>query len=679
MPDTPIVGNRQEQETFLEVHQHYTMAKQDLEVRIVDFDKKDVLFRSHIDATNWPYRSLVFDPRTFTALYEKTSRLLSNKPRGRMVPREGGDSLGARINNELLSFQWDDNERAEGIPMLAKWARMDLNARKYGASFGLCTWHWQRQILRKGLAEKPEGKSIVFYDGPNFKPWDNRDVLANPSYSTIQNWIQLRSYPTLQDLMDINEAARSKPIYKNLDMLRDQMRKDSKKGGDTRDTNWVSKNKAIKGLEDFLGRDELYRTVEVLTEYRPERWITFSPKHGVVLRDIPNPYNHGQIPVVMIKYYPIDDDLYGLSEIEPIERIQKAINGVVCQYLDAVNMSLYAPLKVRSTGGAVQMHTLEFGPGKKWLMSDPASDVLTHDQNITGVSEFSSTYRFLVSAMQEALGETSIGVSNLSPGSEGKTATEIRDLAIQRNARDTFHQMFLAEAIKKQMGFWHTMNQQFLFSNPKEHHKVVRIVGKDAMKYFQNVGLDGEGLTDEDVDTLSDESLADTVRPEDLAKPLFPVSVGGATIPKFSMEDDGQFGTLILEPQDLSGTYDYIPDVESMKLPDETQMLAARKQLIELTLNPVSTQLLGMDGYKLKVKEVIEDFFEQLGVKDADKYFERLQPGLGEGGMYGQEGAQGLPVDQGGGGGINPGILGLAGSGEQGMEGSSAPVFAGQA
>src|SRR3990167_622669 len=109
-----VLGNTAERRTFTDIYRHYSMADEDLKRRIVDWDKKDNLFRSHIQENNWPYRAQVFDPRVFTALYEKTSRLLANKPTGRLIPREGGDALGAKINNELLSFQWDDNVRASG-------------------------------------------------------------------------------------------------------------------------------------------------------------------------------------------------------------------------------------------------------------------------------------------------------------------------------------------------------------------------------------------------------------------------------------------------------------------------------------------------------------------------------------------------------------------------------------
>lgn len=662
MNEIAVVGNTQEKQTFKEVYNHFILAREDLEQRIKDFDKKDILFRSHINKEDWPYRALVFDPRTFTALYEKTARLLANKPRGRMTPREGGDVLGAKINNELLSFQWDDNERLDATAMLAKWALMDLNARKYGAAFGLTEWRWQRQVVRKG---DKEGKSMVYFDGPNFRPLNNRDCLANPSYSTVKNWFDYRDYVTLQELEDSNNAARSKPIYKNLDILRDQMQKQTDKGGDRRDTNYVIKNKSLKGLQDYLGSDEVYRTIEIITEYRPDRWITFSPRHGVILRDIPNPYDHGQIPIVQLKYYPIDDDLYGLSEIEPIEKLQKAVNALVCQYLDAINISLYNPLKINQQGGAVTLHTLEFAPGAKWLMNDPSKDVLEHQSNPSGVTEFASTYRFMISAMQEALGETSQGVSNIVPGQEGKTATEIRDTAMSRSARDNFNRIFLEEALKKQMTFWFTMNQQLLFQGG-EQQKIIRIVGKDAIRYFQQAGLDGEGLTQESIDMLGDETLAGSVTPQDLMQPLYPVQIGQETIPKFVMEDDTQTGSLVIEPQDLAGTYDYIPDVGSMSDNASEKETQAKALAIAQLQQPAILQLLAMEQKRPKISDLLIDYLEDIGFKNADQYFENIQP---DPMMQG-----GVNVDQGGAIGAQAGATGGANGQYGGMGASGAPV-----
>ena len=615
-----VKGTSQEKITFVDVMRHKQMAEDDLDVRRPKMDKVDELFRSHIDTSDWPYSSVVFDPRVFTFIFEKTSRLLANKLKGRMVPREGGDALGARINNELLMFQWDENERVDAMAMLAKWAMMDTITRKYGAAFALCKYRYDRGFKK----EKGKVKSVPFYDGNDFKVLSPRDVLANPSYSTIKNWFQYREYVTFDELRRVNDIARGKPIYKNLDILRDASKKENKKAGDTRQSNYMLKNKSLKGLQDFLGRDEVYKTIEVITEYRNDRWITFAPKHGIVLRDIPNPYDHQQIPVVMLKYYPIDDDLYGLSEVEPVERIQRAINALICQYLDSVNMSLYTPLKIRSTG--VQMHTLEFGPGKKWIMNDPATDVIPHEASIKGVSEFASTYRFLVGSLQEAVGETSAQTSGMVPGQQDKTATEIRASETQKNARDKFNQLFLKEAIKKQMMFWHAMNKQFLFSDPREQQKVVRIVGREAIRYFQNRGLDNYTVSDEQAKKMADamENGA-KIDIQGFGYPQFPIKTDDGIKPKLEMEDGDEVGHLILTPEDLSGNYDFIPDVESMELPTDQQEGIMKRQLLELARDPNTITLLAQEGTKIKMKELLEDSFEDAGLKDAEKYFEKVE------------------------------------------------------
>jgi hypothetical protein len=637
--DVQISGTVEERETFSEAYRHYSMATTDVRRRMVDWDQKDTLFRNYINETSWPYRSMVTDPRIFTMLTEKTSRILANKPEGRLIPRNGGDELKAKINNELLSFQWDDNERASEIPMLGKWALMDQNTRKYGASFALCTWRWQRQIERIGQPfgkdTKEQGKAITYFDGPDFRPWNNRDVLHNPSYSTIKNWIQLRDYMTLNDLEDINDTARSKPIYENLDILRDKLSNVSSKGLDTRSQNYWMKNLTVKGLQDWLGLDPSFKVIEIVTEYRPDRWITFAPKHGLILRDIPNPYKHQQIPVVMLKYYPIDEDLYGLSEIEPVEKLQKAINALVCQYLDAINMNLYTPLKVNPVN--VQMHTLEFGPGKKWLMNNPSADVIPHTQSSAGIAEFTQTYKFLVGAMQEALGETSAATSNLNPNSPQKTATEINALNVARSARDNFNLLYLGEALKKQMMFWVKMNQQFMFSSAdnSEKQKIIQIIGKDAIRYFQNEGLDAYGLDQESIDLLTNKSMVGTnVSPQSLSKPLFPVKVGGDTLPKLTTEGGGSLGHLIIEPGDLAGDYDFVPDVGSMgdMAPQDRLNMMNSALTMTTAVYPRTGARIGVnaamynEGKRIKATELFTDFMEQSGFHDADRYIESVPP-----------------------------------------------------
>jgi hypothetical protein len=314
------------------------------------------------------------------------------------------------------------------------------------------------------------------------------------------------------------------------------------------------------------------------------------------------------------------------------------------------------------------MHTLEFGPGKKWIMNEPSSDVMPYDNKPAGIAEFTNTYSFMISALQNALGESSQGISNLSAFGGEKTATEVKDMALRRNARDNFNQIFLSEALKKQMGFWHLMDRQFLFSDSHDQQKVIRIVGKDAIAYFQKQGLDANDISPEAANMIAD--MADeemNIPPADLATPISTVNVGGEQIPKFTVEPGSDTGTLIIEKDDLSGTYDYIPDVGSMQLPDDAQLVAAKREAITTALNPTTNQLMMSQGYQIKFKELFEDFLEQVGMTDANKYFEKLpQGGLGGTNQTGGVGPQGMP----GMGGLNP---------DQGLGGTLPTMAPGQA
>lgn len=623
--NTPIEpsGTKDERILFRDVHNHYTTSKQDLETRITrknGFDDADKMFASHIDESNWPYRSMVFDPRPYTVIVEKSGRLIGAKPKGRLVPREGGDSLGAVINNELLNFQWDDNSRL-GESMVSKWIKMDQGTRKYGKKFGLCKWKYETKV--------ENGKRKVVYDGPDFVVCKTRDVLANPSYEFVNKWFQYREYLTLNDLKNVNDASRTKPIYKNLKLLQDILKTDDKsKGrGDKRDAESTLPNKSFRGLTDYLGSDEVYKTIEIVTEYRPDRWITFAPRQGVIIRDIPNPYKHGMIPVVELCYYPLEDDLYGVNEYEPVASQIRAINSFLSQFSDDIVTTLYPPLMINPVN--VRMHTIEFTPEAKWLMNNPGEDVKRLESGGSTIQAFNTIYSTMVGSLLSAWGENSQGFSQINPTQDqGKvTATEIKDTALTRNVRDNMNQIFLSEALKKQIMFWHSMNQQFLFSGTKDKTKIIRIVGRDAVDFFNRRGLSDIRPTEEDA--MNYGMGMDDMDPI-IDGPRYPVETSdGNIVPKFVPDEMGG-GELYLEEGDLLGSYDYIPDTESMKPPSDDAVEQKLTAILGTITNPSVMQQLQAEGKRVKIAELLIKMFESTKViSDAEAYFEDMPQQMG--------------------------------------------------
>lgn len=641
--DLVIQGTPQEQKAFTEVSFHYSMARQDLEQRIYrknGFDDSDKMFASHIDENSWPYRSLMFDPRPYTVILEKSARLIGSKPKGRLVPREGGDSLGAYINNELLDYQWEDNARL-GQSMISKWIMMDQNVRKYGSSFAVVDWHYERRTNK-------DGKKEVFFDGPDFKVLNNRDVLANPSYEFINKWFQYREYLTIEDLQSINDSSRTDPVYKNLDLLKDAVMNTVKTNGDSR--NVASKNKAMKGLQDFLGRDEYNKPIEIVHERRNDRWISIAPKHGVVIRDIPNPYRDGELHVVHLKYYPLPDDLYGVSELEPVAKQIKALNAHMSAYSDTIALALRPPVHVNPVN--VRMHTLSWDPEAKWLMNNPNVDVQQMKIDTSVSSNFQSIYQVLVGSLMNALGEQSQQMSSTNPfeGTGKVTATEIRDTSYTRNVRDNMNKIFLAESLKQQIMLWHAMNQQFMFSAKTDKLKIIRIVGRDAQEFFTRQGLSDVRPTEEDAMMQQQAMMMGQEAPQIPPGPRYAVNVGEdemgmpLEVPKYMPDENGGGGNLIIEPGDLEGNYDYIPDIESMAAPSSQDVEQKIASLLMTMTNPAIIQGLAQEGVRPKYKELLVRGIEATNVvKDADAYFEDISNGNQMGG--------GMPIE----GQINPG------------------------
>lgn len=589
----PEAGTKDERKAFEQVFWHYSLAKTDLETRITrenGFNDSDRLYAGVL-SSDWPFQTRLFDPRLQSIINEKDARLIGGKPKGRFVAREGSDEVGAFVNNELFNFQWEDVSRV-GLPMLIRWTLMSQQTRRYGASFAVCKWLF-----------KQKGEKTVF-DGPDMKVLYARDALPNPAHSEIKDWFQYREWVTINDLENQNDISSSKSLWKNLNLLKEKVKDEYPARGDRRSTAYDIRLKTLRGIEDRMGADPVFRIIEIVNELREDRWITIAPKYGVVIRDSDNLYKHGEIPVIMLRYNPIPDDLYGISDIETGASNQRAVNALLCADLDAVLNDLYPPLMINPTG--VRMHTIEFKPEAKWLMNRPGQDVQRMQTSTPGVREFVDAYSLMIASLNNSLGETTAGFSAINPLGQEKTATEVRETAITRNVRDNFNQIMLAEALKKQAYFWLEMNKQFLFKSPKGKLKVIRIVGRDAVNFFNTLGMDQ--YTDEG--------------------PKFPASLpDGTLVPQFEPSLSGQEGNLYVTKQDIEGTYDFIPDVESMQVASEQQMEAKLNVALQLLTNPTIVQEMAAEGKRPKVTELLIKLLETTRViKNAEQFFENMPP-----------------------------------------------------
>lgn len=644
---------------FAEVNYHYTYGTQDMETRKLRKNGWDDIIRAYYGKlpNNWPYLSKIVDPVIRTAALEKTSRLFNGKLKGTVVPRETGDAVKAKILNAILDYYWDNAQL--GGSMLEKWALMDTYTRLFGASFALCYW-----------------RKTDDYDGVEFKVLDNRDVFVDYQANHVKNanWVQVREWRTLQDLK--NTTIDGENLYENLDELERLIFAEYQ--GDRRDTRYTSMVKQLRGLEDRVGQDIYFKTVEVVTEYRKDRWITFTPRYGLILREIDNPLDSKIIPVVQLRYYQNGDDVYGESEFESVLPIQRAINANLCAFQDQINFSIRPPIKVANNADGVRLDTIVYAPNALWLTGSTPNNIIEHQSGTQVVQQFSVTYQVLKSAFNTALGELSAGVSNVNPTATEKTATEVRATFTQMQSRDQFNQLFLSEALKDQMVMWVKLIQQFLFDDPTKYNIIFKITGMETLSELKKYALDDMEVPDEITNQMADmiqsnpdmidQSMIQTIV-EQTAIPAVPVNMTpnkrtGEFVPKLEMDKYGEFAVLRVEPDDITGNYDYIPDVKSMAVGTSEQLSMGRNMLLQTLVSPNVTVQLQQEGEKIKLKELIVAIAEDNGVRNAGKFFESVQQGTGQPGLPG--GLQ-APVAQGAGGIAQASPINLGGGEPQGL------------
>ncbi len=582
---------------------------------------------------DWPYISRVVDPRIRTSVLEKDARLINSRLRGTLVPREGSDVLSAKLNNTILDYQWENANF--GGSMENKLLICSQDTRLYGSKFGLVSWKYE---------EDDDGN--ILFEGNEFEPLDIRDCGIDYAATHIRDakWFQHRKFWYLEDLENFNKTADPDAKFRLIGELKRRMKDSNYKVSDKRRNEYQSRIKELKGLEDRLGTDQAFPIVELVTEYRKDRWITFSPVYNVIVRDIPNPYDHNKIPIVQLRYYPLQDDPLGESEVEPVLPLWKAIQAVVCGYLDEMNIKMRPPIKIIE--GQARIETIAYGPEAQWLVSRQDA---VEEMRSNGEAQrwFQTTYHAMVSAYNTAMGDMSQGISNASPGREDKTATEIMQMSEQQKARDQRNQNDLAEFIKDIMSMWLVNNRQFLFSDEKKHEHVLRIVGDQMYDYFKKAGLDQMELPDESMTTIaqiiseypeiSDDEIAQLMEAGKV--PKYPVVADPdakniSLKPKMVTSDMDDSAQLSIVPEDLEGKYDYIADVKSMSIGANESLKQALMQAVEMLVsNKMVVGQLRESGYTTNIRQLLTTTLEELGLTDADRFFEKVsdeQPIQGE-------------------------------------------------
>jgi len=337
---------------------------------------------------------------------------------------------------------------------------MDLYSMVYGTMFGLVPWHINTKTN---------------YIGPEFIPLPIRSCFPQPSATSINeaDWFQVSTMRSLDWV--IQQKGQKGWINANIDNLVKQVRGESKESqsrGDVKE-DWQKSFVEEEWYPEDMG-DMVFPKVWLQTEYQRDKWYVFAPKYGnLLLRALDNPFENNELPIVAKHAFPLMDSIIGLGEFERGKTLQLAINSLINLYLDGVRYSIFPPLHIDPT--SVIQPSIKWGPGEKWLMKRPGVDVKQMQLTPLGLQTFQSTYGFMVSALLNPAGTSTISQSTDVEPMMGRTPQALRLQAAKESARDEWDRIMMEDTIKAIYSKWIQMIVK------KQTKKVsLRLFGEEA-------------------------------------------------------------------------------------------------------------------------------------------------------------------------------------------------------
>ncbi len=380
------------------------------------------------DALSQTRKSKMVDPKLPSYIIERSNRVMAQFSTGKYLPISNDDTFSARLINLVVEKHVIPNAKAQ-FPLLTKLRMMDRYSGFYANSFALVD-----------LDVKANG-----YNGPDLWLIDIRDVFPQVGAVSLEDsdYIILRSY------QPISYFERLKNV-KNLDKIIETLKK---KTGDKE--NKDASQTSTRQTSEYPTRstsvgDGQY---EILSMYERDRWVDYVPALGNddgIIRDIKNPHDDGELPVICKQSIPMLDDFFGMSDMERGMPIQKMLNSLWNLYLDSVKISIFPPTILNKD--KIVPSSIKQGAAQKWLVRGAPQDaVMPFPVNPQGTNTFNNVYQVGTAALLNLLGTTTTSTTAQTDPSFGKTPQALEMQAARENTGDNADRFFMEQTVVDMM------------------------------------------------------------------------------------------------------------------------------------------------------------------------------------------------------------------------------------
>ena len=499
-------------------------------------------------------KSRVFDPKLTTLVLERGYRVMSQLPTGKVRAISTNDQATSTMMNLILDKYIVPHANAQ-FDFLTKLRMIDIYSNLYGNFFALVDW----DIKKNG------------YIGPDLWLLNIRDIFPQVGAVSIEDsdYIIVRTWKPLSYFEGLSKQNGFKNVGKIITKLKDlsgskQNRSDDEKSA--REKNQYPSAIAAKEAGYF----------EVLTQYEGDRWVDFCVDADLEFRDIKNPHDNGELPVVCKYSIPLIDDFMGMGDFERGKSMQMVVNSIWNLYLDATKMSIFPPM-ILNKDNIAAMSSIKYGAAEKWFGRGQINNV-AQPVNLSpkGIETFNNTYQVANAALLNMFGTSDTTVTSQTEAGFGKTPEALRMQGERENTRDNADRFYMEQFLKTVMT------------------KMVNLVSKKQMGpiTFRLFGDDFEKIkrTNPELDEN------------------FDIKTGKLTI------DKEKTGSVVYDYEIVSGST-YAVDQQSQQ-----QNMVMLLQL--LLKSPELIQMISQEGYTIKMGELFKRVISNSGVQDWDKILE---------------------------------------------------------
>jgi hypothetical protein len=540
---------------------------------------RDMYYNKYTSPLMRTTASQIRNPKVFQLVESQASSFTTSAPKGIFLPMNDAMTSASYELNELYRYQWDK------AGMVLKLHVMIKNSIILGMQPVKLCWRYDEDDN---------------YDSWDVEPLRLESCMFDPSWDpslpyTHAQWFLYEEIVNIDELKEINKA-KGKVKYQNLAKLESMMadgdvqKYDS--DGEMQDAD-VSREIATSNDDKY---DTSTKKVKIIRMFERKRWTAYAPAYDLLIQDIENPYEHGELPIHILYNSISPDSVYGISDVEPVAGLVDAMNTLMSQKMDAGTYSLnpaFTAEGFQSTEGIV------FEAGSI-IGTSAGQKILPIQIQDNAIQTYQQEMQMLQQSFQDATGVLDSTKSNADSTALNRTATGVKASVVEQNVRKAIKIKLLEEFIESLARQAMKLNAQFVTDQ-----MVVRVTNKESMNYLRNQQTQMDSQAMQNPTTFKGNT----------------VPVDGKSTPRYTEEISSKIGFLYVTKKDVEGDYDFRVDTESLSQADPIVEQGKMDKLAILLFNPQVHLGLMKEGKSINMTEFVEKYAQSLTLSNIDMLF----------------------------------------------------------